>query len=140
MFLRTKKSGPRSYLQIVENHWRDGRAQQLHAERRDWVWAALGHAPLAIALEHLATLANLTAMPLTGATPAALADAYSGGGWCVDAAALAALAVVEKPDDVAAVRTALLAVYKPWLEEMAERFQQAAATQPLLRRPAGVSK
>src|SRR5262249_36721760 len=28
MFLRTKKSGPRSYLQIVENHWRDGRPQQ----------------------------------------------------------------------------------------------------------------
>ena len=28
MFLRTKKSGPRTYLQIVENHWRDGRPQQ----------------------------------------------------------------------------------------------------------------
>ena len=28
MFFRTKKSGPRSYLQVVENHWRDGRPQQ----------------------------------------------------------------------------------------------------------------
>src|SRR5262245_4561027 len=28
MFVRTKKSGPRSYLQLVENHWRDGRPQQ----------------------------------------------------------------------------------------------------------------
>jgi transposase len=28
MFFRTKKSGSRSYLQIVENHWRDGRPQQ----------------------------------------------------------------------------------------------------------------
>jgi hypothetical protein len=28
MFFRTKKSGPRIYLQIVENHWRDGRPQQ----------------------------------------------------------------------------------------------------------------
>ncbi len=28
MFFRTKKSGPRAYLQIVENHWRDGRPQQ----------------------------------------------------------------------------------------------------------------
>lgn len=28
MFFRTKKSGPRSYLQIVENHWRDGRPRQ----------------------------------------------------------------------------------------------------------------
>ena len=28
MFFRTKKSGPRAYLQVVENHWRDGRPQQ----------------------------------------------------------------------------------------------------------------
>jgi Transposase DDE domain len=28
MFFRTKKSGPRTYLQIVENHWRDGAPQQ----------------------------------------------------------------------------------------------------------------
>ncbi len=28
MYFRTKKSGPRSYLQIVESHWRDGRPQQ----------------------------------------------------------------------------------------------------------------
>jgi transposase len=28
VFFRVKKSGPRSYLQIVENHWRDGRPQQ----------------------------------------------------------------------------------------------------------------
>src|SRR6478672_13014389 len=28
MFFRVKRSGPRSYLQVVENHWRDGRSQQ----------------------------------------------------------------------------------------------------------------
>jgi hypothetical protein len=28
MFFRVKQSGPRSYLQIVENHWRDGRSRQ----------------------------------------------------------------------------------------------------------------
>ena len=28
MYFRTKKAGPRRYLQIVENHWRDGRPQQ----------------------------------------------------------------------------------------------------------------
>src|SRR5262249_34498322 len=28
MFFRTQKSGPRAYLQVVENHWRDGRPQQ----------------------------------------------------------------------------------------------------------------
>jgi hypothetical protein len=28
MFFRVKRSGPRSYLQVVENHWRDGRSRQ----------------------------------------------------------------------------------------------------------------
>ena len=28
MFFRTKNSGSRSYLQLVENHWRQGRPQQ----------------------------------------------------------------------------------------------------------------
>jgi transposase len=28
MFFRTKKSGPRTYLQLVENRWRDGRPRQ----------------------------------------------------------------------------------------------------------------
>ena len=28
MFFRTKKSGPRSYLQIVENRWENGRSRQ----------------------------------------------------------------------------------------------------------------
>jgi transposase len=28
MYFRTKKSGPRSYLQIVENHWREGQPRQ----------------------------------------------------------------------------------------------------------------
>jgi hypothetical protein len=28
MFFRTKKSGPRTYLQLVENHWHDGRPEQ----------------------------------------------------------------------------------------------------------------
>jgi DDE family transposase len=28
MFFRTKKSGPRTYLQLVENHWHDGRPRQ----------------------------------------------------------------------------------------------------------------
>ena len=28
MFFRTKKSGSRSYLQVVENRWENGRARQ----------------------------------------------------------------------------------------------------------------
>jgi len=110
-----------------------------HAERRTWVWSALGQAPLADALEHLAALATLTETSLAGSDPTSLAESYAAGGWRADAAALAALAAADKPADVAAVHAAVLSVYRPWLEETAERFQQAAQAQPLPRKPAGQS-
>lgn len=110
--------------------------EEAHGERRGWVWATLRQAPLAVALEHLAALARLTAAPLAGATPLALAQAYTAEAWRADAAALDALAAIEKPADVEAVRAAVRAVYRPWLEEAAERFQQAGPY-PLPARPAG---
>ena len=57
----------------------------------------------------------------------------------MDAAALDAIAAVESQEDVAAVRAVLRAIYRPWLEEAAERFQQAAISQPLPRKPVGAS-
>ena len=54
--------------------------------------------------------------PLGGATVEAVAAAYAGWGWQVDAAVLDALAAVEKADDVAAVKAAILPLYRPWLE------------------------
>lgn len=113
--------------------------EELHAERREWVWAAIGQAPLAAAMKHLAALATLTEGSLAGSDPSALAASYAAGGWRIDAAALAALAAVDTAVDVAAVQTAVLATYRPWLEEAAERFQQAAQAHPLPRKPAGQS-
>ena len=54
MFFRTKKSGPRTYLQIVENHWRDGRPQQA-------VIATVGR------LDELQTNAQVDALLTSGA-------------------------------------------------------------------------
>jgi transposase len=54
MFFRTKKSGPRSYLQVVENHWRDGRPQQS-------VLITLGR------LEHLQASGQVDALLASGA-------------------------------------------------------------------------
>ena len=51
---RTKKSGPRSYLQIVENHWRDGRPQQT-------VLATVGR------LDHLQAHGQIDALLTSGA-------------------------------------------------------------------------
>ena len=54
MFFRTKASGPRSYLQIVENRWEDGRPRQR-------VIATLGR------LDHLQQTGQLDALLVSGA-------------------------------------------------------------------------
>jgi len=96
-----------------------------HGARRGWLWTKLGRAPLAVALEHLAAVAAVAAAaPLAGATAADLAEAWAGGGWKVDTAALRALAAVDKAPDVKAVHAALRAVYLPWLDASARRLQE----------------
>jgi hypothetical protein len=105
--------------------------EALHGERRTWVWAELGQAPLARALHHLVTLAEVTKTALSGATPEAMARAYIEGGWRADAAVLESLTCVTAHDDVEAVCAAILAVYRPWLEDAARRFQVLVSEHPL---------
>ena len=105
--------------------------EQKHGGRREWVWAKLNQSPLASAIQHLATLASVTATPLTGGTLADMVKAYTEGGWKADAAVLDALAAVTKPADQEAVNTAVAHVYKPWLRDAAELFQKRVSETPL---------
>jgi hypothetical protein len=102
-----------------------------HGERRSWVWAQLGLAPLAVALEHLARLAKLCTGNLSGATRDELAASYREVGWQADAAAVEALAAVTATADEQAVRAAVRALYLPWLERHAGRLQQLVKQEPL---------
>lgn len=97
--------------------------EQDHRARRESVWADLGKAPLANALGHLSVVAKGAEKPLGGATPEDMADLYRRTGWTVDGAALEALVAVVNNEDLAAVKTALGAVYRPWLEDSASRLQ-----------------
>lgn len=94
-----------------------------HGMRRRSVWADLGRAPLAWALEHLSVVGGRARKALGGATPDEMASLYRRDGWQVDSAALEALDAVVSAEDVAAVRAALCAVYRPWLEDAASRLQ-----------------
>jgi hypothetical protein len=71
MFFRTKTSGPRTYLQIVENRWENGRPRQR-------VLATLGR------LDHLQQTGQLEALLASGAVYSArpdLAQVVSGCAW-----------------------------------------------------------
>lgn len=107
--------------------------RELEAEqgpRRSWVWARLGRAPLAQALEHLAALASRSECMLPVGPAAEIATAYAEWGWTVDAAAIDALASVAQPPDVAAIKTAVTALYRPWLEGAAVTLQAAVSAGP----------
>lgn len=120
--LKNQLAGPaREVIQELESE---------HGKRQDWVWAALGESPLAVALAHLSSLAELSEEPLGGHEATQVAESYVEWGWQVDAAVLHALAEVEDAKDVAAVKCAIIPLYRPWLEQAVRRFQDAVLADP----------
>ncbi|MEL7209708.1 MAG: BREX-1 system phosphatase PglZ type B, partial [Actinomycetota bacterium] len=99
--------------------------EDAHRVRRGYVWADLAWTPLVLALEHLAELARLTSAGPAGETVQAIADWYASSGWKADWAVLAALDEVDRQSDMAAVETAVAAVYKPWADTCARSLQTA---------------
>lgn len=98
-----------------------------HGRRAGWVWAELGEAPLAGAVGALAGLVEATAKPLPGTTVADLAAAYAAGSAEADRAVLSALSLIrDAPGALEPVKTAIDVVYRPWLDDLARRFQDAA--------------
>lgn len=100
-------------------------AEKEHGARRDWLWFRMGQAPLAAALGHLVKLAELSTTVPIGSTPAELAASYQHNGWQVDEAATLAMGSATAKADSDAVGAAVRALYLPWLEETAKRFQDA---------------
>lgn len=98
--------------------------ENLHGPRRKWLWAQMGEAPLAQVLESLAAIARGGAQAVAGQTPETMADAYRQAGWKVDAASLKAQAGAGSLPNRQAVEAALKAIYVPWLDDTARRFQK----------------
>ena len=100
-------------------------AEKDHAARRGWLWSRMGLSPLATALGHLSRLAELTTTAPIGNSTEALAASYQQSGWHVDDAATRAMGAVQTKADSDAIGAAVRSVYLPWLEEAAQRLQDA---------------
>jgi hypothetical protein len=118
------KSAPDARARVVK-------VESEHAARRGWVWARLGLAPLAEAVQHLAVVAANTEHVMGGDTAENMADLYAKVGFIADDAALKALAAVKSADDVQAVTAALRSLYLPWLDDSARNFQKVVGVKPL---------
>lgn len=94
-----------------------------HSWRRGTVWAELDQAPLAFAIEQLATLADVTAQPLSGDDLNSITSDFSDRGWRADDALLRALAATPASADRAAVGAAASTIYRPWVETSANVLQ-----------------
>ncbi len=97
--------------------------EKKHKSRRIMVWAELGEAPLALAMEHLSVLAPSTTTALAAGTIDDLMAGYTNAGWRADDAVMKALACVEK-EDFDVVKKVIQSVYTPWAEESARYLQK----------------
>lgn len=96
-----------------------------HGERRSWIWAGLGEAPLAAASAHLAVLATSTRLLLPPGSVSELVDGYVSGAWVADDAVMRALAATTTKQDRDVVSGVIRAIYEPWLDAGVRRFQEA---------------
>ena len=103
------------------------RLENDHSHRRNWVWHTLNRAPMARAIEHLARIAEVSQTPQHGVSVQEAIHHYTDRGWTADLALLDALAAVDKSADTEAVQSAVRAVYRPWLQDMAASFQKLVA-------------
>ncbi|MFP4183467.1 MAG: BREX-1 system phosphatase PglZ type B [Halorhodospira sp.] len=100
---------------------------QEHAARSQLVWAELGQAPLACALEPLVTLAEITVKPLPAGSIDDMKSAYVAYGWKADDAVMKALADLHTQQDLEAVTVAIRTLYLPWCEDAARRLQKLSS-------------
>lgn len=96
-----------------------------HRVRRTWVWAKLGEARLAEAVEKLEAVRAVTEDPLCGPDPASIAARYVADGWRTDWAVLEALDTVRGDADFGCVGKVVAALYRPWLDAGARSLQDA---------------
>jgi len=100
-----------------------------HEQRQVSVWATAGAAPLAVALEPLSRLARLASKTLSAATAEGAATEYADNGWRCDRALLDALSATAPPADHDLIARVAKALYEPWADQSARRFQELIGEQ-----------
>lgn len=101
--------------------------EAIHGVWRESVWAQLGRAPLARALEKLVELGARTAKSVAGGAPEQMAQTFADEGWKTDALVLDILALGVAAPDLAVLKSATRALYAVWLDETARSFGAAVA-------------
>lgn len=97
-----------------------------HHKRRASPWRDLRLAPLAVVLEPLARLAWLARSPLSASNLELAATEYATDGWRCDRAAIDSLVEGQNTPDPTLIDRIVKALYEPWADASARRFQELA--------------
>lgn len=103
-----------------------------HASRSEWIWASLGKSPLALAIQALSKIAELSQKNIYHDSWDELSDYYTTTGHLIDTAMLQALNQANGSSSSAAIHNALEAIYTPWLESLAQHVQSIDKLYPVL--------
>jgi len=113
-----------------EARQRLGELAKQESDRVQGPWATLGMAPLAKALVPLGAMVEAMSATIDPSNWDSLAQGYCEKAWKVDQAARQAFASCPDAINQKLVGQALQAVYKPWLEQWAEKAWQLTAKAP----------
>ena len=108
-----------------------------HSQRRTWVWASLGLAPLAGALKHVAIAAGVMAKGLPSQDLTSIITAYRDYGWRADAAITKAIDAVRGNQDLELVTAVIHAIYPDWLNRVNGDFANRFQATPIPASPVG---
>lgn len=98
-----------------------------HNHRQRWVWAELGQAPLATAVQHLSQMADVATSPFPATSLAEIQAYYRETGHRADRSMRLAVSSVRSFPDKEAVTAVINGLYRPWLESLALKFQTLIA-------------
>lgn len=94
-----------------------------HSIRRNWVWFELGKSPLANALQFLIQMAEKATEAYPTSSIEELKLYYTSRGYLIDQSMRKSLAAVKSGRDREIVKSLILLFYKPWLENLTNKFQ-----------------
>jgi hypothetical protein len=94
-----------------------------HKLRRNWVWFEMGRSALVKSLEYLVEMAEKAMENYSFNTVEAIQQYYLTGGYKVDQLMRKAFSAVKTERDKTIVKSIINLFYKPWLEQLNNRFQ-----------------
>ena len=103
---------------------------KIHGKRRNWIWAELGQAPLAMTLQHLILMARATMESFPSGSLNDLKEYYLQKGYQIDQQMRYALSVLKSEKDKTLIKKIIQLFYQPWLENITKKFQDQVSRDP----------